>query len=275
MSKIDQKKREKKEALLLSAFELFTEKGIQNTSISEIVKRAKMAKGTFYLYFKDKFDIRDQLIARQASALFDRANEELKLNDESNWVSLEECIVALATHIVDQLNESPVLLRFISKNLSWGVFSNIRIAGMSNRNCMDIFEELLEQSGRKFRQQNLMIFMIVELVNATCYNVILQKQPVTLEELKPELNTAICGIISQFEIADTEQEWLLRIKWYCIWRGTGNGENNGRDNAGACRSSDDAWNVISRRIYRTVAISQCGDNRVSVSKGRRGSKTAI
>lgn len=122
MSKIDQKKREKKEALLLSAFELFTEKGIQNTSISEIVKRAKMAKGTFYLYFKDKFDIRDQLIARQASALFDRANEELKLNDESNWVSLEECIVALATHIVDQLNESPVLLRFISKNLSWGVF---------------------------------------------------------------------------------------------------------------------------------------------------------
>lgn len=57
MSKIDQKKREKKEALLLSAFELFTEKGIQNTSISEIVKRAKMAKGTFYLYFKDKFDI--------------------------------------------------------------------------------------------------------------------------------------------------------------------------------------------------------------------------
>lgn len=112
----------------------------------------------------------------------------------------------MPTHIVDQLNESPVLLRFISKNLSWGVFSNIRIAGMSNRNCMDIFEELLEQSGRKFRQQNLMIFMIVELVNATCYNVILQKQPVTLEELKPELNTAICGIISQFEIADTEQE---------------------------------------------------------------------
>ena len=51
-----------------------------------------------------------------------------------------------------------------------------------------------------------MIFMIVELVNATCYNVILQKQPVTLKELKPELNTAICGIISQFEIADTEQE---------------------------------------------------------------------
>lgn len=52
MSKIDQKKREKKEALLLSAFELFTEKGIQNTSISEIVKRAKMAEGYFLSLFQ-------------------------------------------------------------------------------------------------------------------------------------------------------------------------------------------------------------------------------
>ena len=34
MSKIDQKKREKKEALLLSAFELFTEKGIQNLTFA-------------------------------------------------------------------------------------------------------------------------------------------------------------------------------------------------------------------------------------------------
>lgn len=202
MSKIDDKKREKKEALLASAFELFTEKGIQNTSISEIVKRAKMAKGTFYLYFKDKFDIKDQLITAKASALFDKANEELRLYEEESWGSLEDGIVALAGHIADQLNENPLLLRFISKNLSWGIFSNIRIAGMANRNCMDIFEDLLHRSGRKFRQQDLMIYMIVELVNATCYNVILQKQPVTLEELKPDLNRAICNLIQQFEIKE-------------------------------------------------------------------------
>ncbi|MCH5267348.1 MAG: TetR/AcrR family transcriptional regulator [Lachnospiraceae bacterium] len=201
MGKIEDKKREKKEALLISAFALFTEKGIQNTSISEIVKGAKMAKGTFYLYYKDKFDIRDELIARQASALFDKANEELKLHEAESWSSLEEGIVALADHIADQLNENQLLLRFISKNLSWGIFSNIRIAGLDNRNCMDIFEDLLERSGRQFRQKHLMIYMIVELVNATCYNVILQEQPVTLEELKPDLNLAIRNLIKQFEVS--------------------------------------------------------------------------
>lgn len=214
MGKIDEKKKVKQEALFISAFELFTEKGIQNTSISEIAKRAKMAKGTFYLYFKDKFDIRDQLIARQASGLFDKANEELRLYEEESWESLEDGIIALADHIVDQLNRSPVLLRFISKNLSWGVFSNIRISGMDNRNCMDIFEELLHRSGRKFRQQNLMVYMIVELVNSTCYNVILQKQPITLEELKPDLNTAICNLIHQFEITD-EQECSREMEEEC------------------------------------------------------------
>ena len=55
MGKIEEKKRQKKEALLVSAFQLFTEKGIDNTSISEIAKNANMAKGTFYLYFKDKY----------------------------------------------------------------------------------------------------------------------------------------------------------------------------------------------------------------------------
>lgn len=38
----------------MAAFALFTQKGINDTSISDIAKKANMAKGTFYLYFKDK-----------------------------------------------------------------------------------------------------------------------------------------------------------------------------------------------------------------------------
>ena len=68
--RVAEKKKQKQEALLMSAFELFTSKGINNTSISDIAKQAKMAKGTFYLYFKDKYDIRDRLIANKASKLF-------------------------------------------------------------------------------------------------------------------------------------------------------------------------------------------------------------
>lgn len=202
MGKIEDKKRQKKEALLNSAFRLFTEKGIDGTSISEIASDAKMAKGTFYLYFKDKYEVQDYLIAQQANLIFARAHEKLaQWSGQENRSSFEEGITFLVNCIIDQLNESPAILRFISKNLSWAVFSNIRFSEWDNQSCMDIFDALLEQSKKKYRQKELMVYMIVELVNATCYNVILNHVPVTLEKLKEELYTTIHGILHQFECA--------------------------------------------------------------------------
>lgn len=202
MGKIDENKKMKKEALFSSAFKLFTEKGINNTSISEIVKGASMAKGTFYLYFKDKFDIHDRLIEYQSNKIFEIADEEL---NKADCKSLEECVIFIADNIIGQLENNPSLLKFISKNLSWAVFSNIRIAGRDNKNCMDIFEEIIHDSGRKFGEEKLMVFMIVELINSTCYNVILSKSPVEIDELKPELYETIRRIISQFEILPEEK----------------------------------------------------------------------
>ena len=63
-------KEEKENRLLNTAFRLFTEKGIKETSIQEIVDNASVAKGTFYLYFRDKYEIRDILIVKKSQKLF-------------------------------------------------------------------------------------------------------------------------------------------------------------------------------------------------------------
>ncbi len=203
MGKIDDKKKQKKAALLSAAYQLFAVKGIDNTSVSEIVQGAKLAKGTFYLYFKDKYEVRDSLIASQANLLFERASRQMDyVLQEKEPDSVEDSIIYLIDTVVDQLNDSPNLLRFISKNLSWGVFSKLQIADLDNRNCMDIFDALLSESNKKYRQKELMIFMIVELVNATCYNVILNHVPVELDELKPDLYNSIRNILHQFEVKE-------------------------------------------------------------------------
>ena len=49
MGKAEENKLKKRESLLNTAFELFTTKGIHDTSISDIVEKAGVAKGTFYL----------------------------------------------------------------------------------------------------------------------------------------------------------------------------------------------------------------------------------
>ena len=51
MGKVEVNKEMKRNALYKTAFELFTTQGITKTTVSDIVNKAGVAKGTFYLYF--------------------------------------------------------------------------------------------------------------------------------------------------------------------------------------------------------------------------------
>ena len=193
MGKLDEKKKQKRDSLLMAAFALFTDKGINDTSISDIARKANMAKGTFYLYFKDKFDIRDKLITDKAGQIFRRALDEM---NGASLESLEDHVIFLVNSIVNQLDQDKSLLEFISKNLSWGVFQKALLLenDQEGDNFYHRYYLLLEQSGRRFRNPDLMLYMIVELVNSTCHSVILRQEPVALEKLKPEL--AVSSAIS-------------------------------------------------------------------------------
>lgn len=198
MGKLDEKKKKKRDSLLQAAFALFTDKGIKDTSISDIAKKANLAKGTFYLYFKDKFDIRDKLIAAKAEQIFGRALEAM---NEASLETLEDHVIFLLHSVVNQLEQDKILLQFISKNLSWGVFDKaLRENDVDGDNFYHRYYMLLEESGRRFRNPDLMLYMIVELVSSTCYSVILKQEPVTLEELKPELFGAVCDMVQRQEI---------------------------------------------------------------------------
>lgn len=47
----------KKELILESAYHIFKEKGLEDTRVSQIVKNAGIAQGTFYLYYNSKMDV--------------------------------------------------------------------------------------------------------------------------------------------------------------------------------------------------------------------------
>ena len=70
MNKIDLNKEKKKNDLLSSAYELFTTVGVENTTITQIARKANVGKGTFYLYFQDKYDIRNALISIKTNEIF-------------------------------------------------------------------------------------------------------------------------------------------------------------------------------------------------------------
>ena len=60
----------RKNEILDAAGILFSEKGYDNTSVTDIMNAVGIAKGTLYHHFKSKEDIMDALIKRQTDAIF-------------------------------------------------------------------------------------------------------------------------------------------------------------------------------------------------------------
>ena len=198
MSRVEENKLQKRTALLDAAFSLFVDRGIVRTSIADITKKAGLAKGTFYLYFSDKYDIRDKLIAYRAADLFRRAVRALARHPQE---SFEDEMVFMIDQIIGHLDRDKILLNFVSKNLEWGIFKHAVIKGTDELgvDILQFYGDMLTRSGRTFRNPELMLFMIVELVGSTIHNVILFKEPVTLDVLKPELYETIRLIIKAQE----------------------------------------------------------------------------
>lgn len=195
--KIEEKDKETR--LLKTAFNLFTEKGIKDTSIQEIVDQANVAKGTFYLYFKDKYEIRDILIAKKSHELFEQALQELRKKHISN---LSEQVIFIINNVIDELIKAPKLLKFISKNLSWGIYNQtiLKIYEKNENNQDSIYKLFLkgiQDSKIKLKNPEVTLYMIIELVSSTCFNSILYGNPLPINEFKPHLYNAIKTLIEQ------------------------------------------------------------------------------
>lgn len=190
---IDNEKKNKENRLLETAFNLFTEKGIKDTSIQDIVDNANVAKGTFYLYFKDKYEIRDILIAKKSKKLFKDAIEDLQKNYIANF---SDQVIFVVNHVINALTKNTLLLKFISKNLSWGVYNETvsklyEGAEGEDDGIYAFFMKGLEKSEAKLEKPKVTLYMIIELVSSTCFNSILNNEPLPIEEFKPYLYDTI------------------------------------------------------------------------------------
>ena len=206
MTKLESNKKKKEDSLLNTAFGLFTSQGVSKTSISDIASKAGVAKGTFYLYFKDKYDIRNRLVAHKSSQLFRAAVESLRASGKK--FGYTEKIIFIVNDILGQLSENKSLLTFISKNLSWGLFKSALTAPSKTEDFdfRDIYLEMIADAPYPLDQPEIMIFMIIELISSTCYSAILYNEPVSMEELKPYLYRSIEDIINAHFIKETEKK---------------------------------------------------------------------
>ncbi len=192
MSKVDNNKKQKESSLYDAAYNLFTTKGINDTAISDIVKKAGVAKGTFYLYFKDKYDILDRIILNKSAHVLSKAIKQTKAMAFENF---EEELLYFIDYIIEYFKGEKLMLKLIYKNLSWGVFKKAYRDYEEVYEIYSMFERGYEKTQLPKDEIEKMLFMIIELTGSVCYSSIILKEPADIDEMKPILFETIKKII--------------------------------------------------------------------------------
>ncbi len=187
--------KEKEDKLLDSAYELFTKKGINDTSIKEIADSAGIGKGTFYLYFKNKYDLEEQLIARKSNKLFNKALKELNKEEIKKF---DDQIIFIIDYVIEKLKKNKLLLKLIAKNLSYGIYnSNLNQKVEQELGIRNMFLKGIEEHNIKLSNPEVTLFMIIELTSSTCFSCILNKKPIAIDEYKPYLYNTIKKMLNE------------------------------------------------------------------------------
>lgn len=188
MDKIAKKKNEKYTKILDTALGLFEKNGTHLVSIDEIVKGAGVAKGTFYLYFKDRYDLISTLIIEKASKYMSLLSDEYEPRD---FGDVSTSVHHYIEYISDFLQKNKTLCILIEKNLNTCVNA---VAQTKEGPIKELYEKIFSElinCGVSEAEARAKLYLYIELIVSSCCNAIIRETPYTIEELKPHL----CQII--------------------------------------------------------------------------------
>ncbi|KRD84750.1 TetR family transcriptional regulator [Bacillus sp. Root147] len=177
---------EKYDKILQAAIEVISEKGLDKTSISDIVKRAGVAQGTFYLYFRSKNALVPAIAENLLSLSLEKIKERAKT--ATDFLSTLEVMIDETYKTTDEYRDVLVLCYSgLAFDYSLETWEAIYLP------YYNWFEEVLNEAVRKeevIKQLNIKWTaktMINLIENAAELFYIGREQDVTLEQSKEEL----------------------------------------------------------------------------------------
>lgn len=189
-------KSEKKRRIEEAAMNLFANEDFNKISIDQIVRKAKVAKGTFYLYFHDKVQLINHLIVKESSSIVNEALQDAR--DAKIQDKIDE-LIFLVDHVLAYFQTHPQVIKMIQKNLSWSLVGGKlkQDEDYEVANQMASYCEFLETLGYTAQEAYQLLFMILELVSTLAYSSIVLHQPDDINAMKPMLYTTIRKMIER------------------------------------------------------------------------------
>lgn len=106
---------ERRAQVLRHAKRIFARKGYHRTNVADIIARARIARGTFYLYFQNKKDLFEELLEQVVSELSTRILRLKVGPDEANPVDqLRNNLRRVVSFVLDERELTDILLNHSS-----------------------------------------------------------------------------------------------------------------------------------------------------------------
>ena len=106
----DEERNQKKESLIEKSFELFVERGLENTSINDLSKHCGTYKAAFYNYFKSK----DEIVIECAKSYMQSLDVKIK----NLFHTPSKNIIEALKHGIELISEERSKLRFVYQVIS-------------------------------------------------------------------------------------------------------------------------------------------------------------
>ncbi|MDU6031395.1 MAG: TetR/AcrR family transcriptional regulator [Peptoniphilus harei] len=184
--KFQNRKKEKENKISEAAMSSFREKGIEPTSIRDIMNRTGLGLGTFYNYFKDKKDLEQKIVLDILTELFYEAESTCQGDDP------KKRYIYFINYIIDYLVKDPLELQLISSNLNWALYAKVenddRYKEAENslqfilNKYSSLFNDELSDSERLF-----VLSLTIHIVLSTCESALRPDSVLGIEEMKPAL----------------------------------------------------------------------------------------
>ena len=173
MPSVEENKLKKRNKILDAAYNLFAKNGINTTPIDEVVKCAGVAKGTFYLYFHDKYDLMDQIILYKSAAIIKSVIAQMKNINTDNKMEAVELLSVIS-------EKSSILYSLIIDNGD----DNIKLD-------FDYLTDIIVKLGNPPENAKKLLLLVSTMIFTTASNAILSRSPFTIEEIRPEIHLAV------------------------------------------------------------------------------------
>lgn len=185
MATVEENKTEKRSKLMEAAHSLFTSgSALKPPTIDEVVKMAGVAKGTFYLYFKDKYDLMDQLFLKKLAECVNSALFKTRQQLAGRQVEDAKRVNAFLDNVFMYIDENKAFLPLIRDRVSSCYRLMLKGREAELKEAYDSLVKLFLRHGFTEYESEMNIYMLVSMLAPVSCDSAIQGEPYKLDEIK-------------------------------------------------------------------------------------------